>query len=129
MDDRQLLIKPAKKNIHSFLEEIRKVFRKARSITQADLIKILNPKIRGWANYHRSVVSKETFSRIDAVIWHLCFRWAKRRHPDKSKGWVLEQYFKPIKGRSYRNCDNGLSDQDEKLGDCRKHICLLLLIT
>jgi RNA-directed DNA polymerase len=98
----KLLIKPAKKNIHSFLEEIRKVFRKARSTTQADLIKILNPKLRGWANYHRSVVSKETFTRIDAVIWHLCFRWAKRRHPGKGKRWVLEQYFKPIKGRSYR---------------------------
>ena len=91
----KLLIKPAKKNIHSFLEEIRKVFRKSRSITQADLIKILNPKIRGWANYHRSVVSKETFSKIDHIIWHLCFRWAKRRHPDKSKGWVLEPTLNP----------------------------------
>jgi RNA-directed DNA polymerase len=84
----KLLIKPAKKNIHSFLEEIRKVFRKARSTTQADLIKILNPKLRGWANYHRSAVSKETFSKIDAVIWQLSFRWAMRRHPGKSKGWV-----------------------------------------
>jgi RNA-directed DNA polymerase len=98
----KLLIKPAKKNIHSFLDEIRKVFRKARSITQADLIKILNPKLRGWANYHRSVVSKETFTRIDHVIWRLCFTWAKRRHPGKGKRWVLEQYYKPIKGRSYR---------------------------
>ena len=98
----KLLIKPAKKNIHSFLAEIRKVFRKARSTTQADLIKILNPKLRGWANYHRSVVSKETFTRIDDVIWQLCFRWAKRRHPGKGKRWVLEQYFKPIKGRNYR---------------------------
>lgn len=40
-----------------------KVFRKARSTTQADLIKTLNPKLRGWANYHRSVVAKETFSK------------------------------------------------------------------
>ena len=98
----KLLIKPAKKNIHSFLAEIRKVFRKARSTTQADLIKQLNPKLRGWANYHSSVVSKETFARIDHVIWQLSLTWARRRHPGKGKGWVLQQYYKPIKGRNYR---------------------------
>jgi RNA-directed DNA polymerase len=59
----KLLIKPSERNIHSFLEGIRKVLRNARSITQAGLIRLLNPKISGWANYHRSVVSKEVFKR------------------------------------------------------------------
>jgi RNA-directed DNA polymerase len=98
----KLLIKPSKKNIHSFLEDIRKVFRKARSITQAGLIKLLNPKIRGWANYHRGVVSKETFTRIDKEIWQLTFQWARRRHPKKYKKWVLDKYYKPIKERKFR---------------------------
>jgi RNA-directed DNA polymerase len=130
----KLLIKPAKKNIHSFLEEIRKVFRKARSTTQADLIKILNPKLRGWANYHRSVVSKETFARIDHVIWHLCFTWAKRRHPSKCKEWVMEHYFKPIKGRNYRfsgfeKLEDGTSQQQTLLimsyTPIRRHVKIL----
>lgn len=98
----KLLIKPSKKNIHSFLEDIRKVFRKARSITQPGLIKLLNPKIRGWANYHRGVVSKKTFARIDKEIWQLTLQWAKRRHPKKNKSWVLHKYFKSIKGRNFR---------------------------
>jgi RNA-directed DNA polymerase len=98
----KLLIKPSKKNIHSFLEGIRETFRKASSTTQAGLIKKLNPKIRGWANYHRSVVSKETFSSIDNEIWRLSFQWAKRRHPDKNMAWILQKYYKSIKGRNRR---------------------------
>jgi RNA-directed DNA polymerase len=98
----KLLIKPSEKNILSFLEGIRKVLRKARSTTQAELIKQLNPKIRGWANYHRSVVSKEIFSGIDKEIWRLTFQWAKRRHPKKNMEWIFRKYYKRIKGVNYR---------------------------
>jgi RNA-directed DNA polymerase len=98
----KLLIKPSEKNIHSFLEGIRKVIRKARSITQAAIIRQLNPKIRGWANFHRSVVSKEVFKKIDQQIWQLLFHWAKRRHPKKNTQWVLHEYYKRIKEVNYR---------------------------
>jgi len=33
------------------------------------LIDQLNPKIRGWANYHRHVVSKHTFGHVDRNIF------------------------------------------------------------
>ncbi len=102
----KLLIKPSPKNIHSFLEGIRKVIRKARSITQAGLIKELNPKISGWANFHRSVVSKEIFSKMDKEIWQLLFQWAKRRHPKKNTAWVLQKYYKRIGGINYMEHQN-----------------------
>jgi len=92
----KLLIKPSAKNIHSLLDGIRKLLRKARSITQARLIMQLNPKIRGWANFHRSVVAKDIFTDIDKTIWHLLFSWAKRRHPKKNTQWVLHKYYKRI---------------------------------
>lgn len=98
----KLLIKPAQKNIHSFLEGISKTIRDARSTTQAGLIRQLNPKISGWANFHRSVVSKDVFKKIDNQIWHLLFQWAKRRHPKKNTGWVLHKYYKRIKEVNYR---------------------------
>lgn len=98
----KLLIKPSRKNIHSFLEGIRKVLRKARSTTQAGLIRLLNPKISGWANFHRSVVSKEVFTKMDKEIWQLIFQWAKRRHPNKTMGWVHQKYYKRIKEVNHR---------------------------
>ena len=53
----KLLIKPSKTNVKAFLDGIRQTIRNARGMSAADLIDLLNPKIRGWANYHRHVVS------------------------------------------------------------------------
>jgi RNA-directed DNA polymerase len=57
------------------------------------LIDQLNPKIRGWANYHRHVVSKRTFGRVDCSIFSSLWKWARRRHPNKSPRWLKPKYF------------------------------------
>ena len=57
------------------------------------MIRILNPKIRGWTNYFRHMVSKDIFSRIDHEIFWATWRWAKRRHPNKNKQWIWNKYF------------------------------------
>src|SRR5713101_1773564 len=49
----KLLIKPSKKNSKTFLDGIRKTIKAALGMSAADLIHWLNPKIRGWSNYHR----------------------------------------------------------------------------
>src|SRR6267142_1925442 len=59
----KLLIKPSKKNVKTFLAGIRATIKAGLGMSAADLIDQLNPKIRGWANYHRHVVSKRTFGR------------------------------------------------------------------
>jgi len=53
----KLLIKPARKNIHAFLGHIREMVKANKQATAGHLIAQLNPVIRGWANYHRHVVS------------------------------------------------------------------------
>ncbi|MEX3930028.1 group II intron reverse transcriptase/maturase [Paraburkholderia sp. BR10936] len=90
----QLLIKPSKESMNNFLREVRTVIKGHRSGTQAALIKRLNPMITGWANYHRAVVSKKIFSRVDSEIWHMLWRWIKRRHPGKGKRWMVAKYFR-----------------------------------
>jgi hypothetical protein len=52
------LIKPARKSIKSLLTRVREIVRKHLGDTAHHLITRLNPVIRGWANYHRHVVSK-----------------------------------------------------------------------
>ena len=98
----KLLIKPSKKSINSFKQGIKQTLHKARHLTQAQLIKLLNPKISGWAYYHRSVVSNKTFNDVDNYLWHALLRWAKRRHPNKGVRWVMQKYFKKIDGITYR---------------------------
>src|SRR5215471_11653970 len=81
----KLLIKPSKKNVKTFLNGIRETIKAALGSTAADLIRELNPKIRGWANYHRHVVSKRIFGRVDHEIVFCLWRWARRRHPNKAR--------------------------------------------
>jgi RNA-directed DNA polymerase len=90
----KLLIKPSKANVKAHLDKVREVIRANKTATQVNLIGLLNPILRGWANYHSHVVAKETFSRIDHEVWSALWRWAVRRHPKKGVRWVKEKYFK-----------------------------------
>lgn len=54
--NRKLLIKPSRKSIRVFVEGVRGIIRDSQSLTAAQLIVRLNPRIQGWANYHRHVV-------------------------------------------------------------------------
>jgi len=96
----KLLIKPSKDNIKAFMTQIRETIRKSGSMTQALLIDTLNSKIRGWANYHKSVVAKAIFNKVDNLIWHLLWKWATRRHPKKSCAWIKKKYYTRIRGRN-----------------------------
>jgi RNA-directed DNA polymerase len=90
----KLLIKPSKKNVKAFLDKVRNAIKGNKAAKQINLIKALNPIIRGWANYHRSVNARETFERVDTEIWRILWQWAKRRHPGKGAVWIKEKYFK-----------------------------------
>jgi RNA-directed DNA polymerase len=92
----KLLIKPAKKNAHTFLSKIREIAKTNKQATAGNLILQLNPVIRGWANYHQHVVSKQVFGSMDHAIFKTLWQWAKRRHPNKGKRWIKNKYFKTI---------------------------------
>ena len=89
----KLLIKPAKKNVQTFLRKIRKIIKDNRTAKQENVIRLLNPVIRGWANYHQNQVAKETFSKVDHLTWKKLWQWACRRHPNKPLKWIKDRYF------------------------------------
>ena len=99
--DGKLLIKPSKKNVKAFLDDIRETVKANKALNQELLIRLLNPKIKGWANYHKNVVASEVFNKVDHEIWKTLWQWAKRRHPKKSNAWVKEKYFKRIGTRQW----------------------------
>jgi len=99
--DGKPLVKPSKKNTHAFLEKVREIIDTNKSISQTLLIGLLNPVIRGWANYHRHCAAKETFDRMDHEIWRALWQWARRRHPKKSRDWVKKRCFPPLRNRAW----------------------------
>ncbi len=115
----KLLIKPSKKNVKRFLAGIRETIKAALGKSAADLINELNPKIRGWANYHRHVVSKRTFDRVDHLIFYKLWQWARRRHPKKDPSWLKRRYFERYQGRDWiffgETCDEEGQPQKSRL--------------
>ena len=97
----KLLVKPSKKNVKACLDKVRKTIKGNKTAKQINLIKVLNPIIRGWANYHKTVTAKATFRYVDNAIWLSLWQWAKRRHPKKSSFWVTGKYFKSRENRNW----------------------------
>src|SRR5712691_6771684 len=90
----KLLLKPSHKNVRAFLAKVGAVIQQdGGHLTAGQLIEELNPKIRGWALYHRHASSARTFARVDDVIFKKLWRWARRRHRHKSARWVKAKYF------------------------------------
>lgn len=100
-DSKKLLIKPSKKNVNTFYEKLRNIFNDNLTVTQEGLIRILNPVLGGWARYHTSAVAKQTFSRMDSLIYWRLMRWAKRRHPNKNAIWLRKKYWSSEGNRNW----------------------------
>ena len=98
----KFLTRPSKKNVKAFLTDIRKVIKDKKAATAYGLIATLNPKIRGWANFHRHAAAKKTFDHVDTAIFNALWRWTRRRHPKKGKRWVKDRYFGRVGNQNWR---------------------------
>jgi RNA-directed DNA polymerase len=117
----QFLTRPSKKNVKAFLTDIRKVIKDNKEASAYWLIATLNPKIRGWANFHRHAAAKKTFVHVDTAIFKALWRWARRRHPKKSKWWVKDRYFGSVGNQNWRFVGQA-KDKDGKT--IRNLLCL-----
>jgi len=97
-----LLTRPSKKNVKAFLKDIRETIKGHKQATAYGLITLLNPKIQGWANYHRYSAASKTFSQVDWVINKALWQWARRRHPQKSVRWIQKRYYCQIGNQNWR---------------------------
>ncbi|MBE9142096.1 group II intron reverse transcriptase/maturase [Planktothrix mougeotii] len=97
----KLLIKPQKEKVLAFCQKIGETISMMKASTQEEVIKKLNPILRGFANYYRGVVSKEVFEYISHRVWQYLWTWARRRHHAKSTEWVKKKYFTRLKGKDW----------------------------
>jgi RNA-directed DNA polymerase len=73
--DGTLLIKPAKAAVKRIRERLRVEMRALRGHNAATVLRKINPIVRGWSAYYRTVVSSDTFTRLDDYVWKLTYKW------------------------------------------------------
>jgi RNA-directed DNA polymerase len=92
--DGKYLPKPSKEGVQRFLNDIRDTIKANPTAKTENLIRLLNPKLRGWTNYHRHNCAKKTFNYISYHLFQAIWQWAKRRHPKKGLRWIKRKYFR-----------------------------------
>ena len=88
-----LRITPSKEGVQTLIRKVGNIIRHHVSAPIEALIKKLNPVLRGWANYHRHVVSSEAFNRVDTYVFEHLWRMVRRRHQNKPTGWLIKKYW------------------------------------
>jgi RNA-directed DNA polymerase len=86
-------IKPSEEAIKRHTAELNEIVRKMRTASQEMLIYRLNPIIRGWSRYFRTVVASRVFEECDHHLYYSLESWARRRHPNKNKRWRAGRYW------------------------------------
>jgi RNA-directed DNA polymerase len=83
---------PSKKSLASIKGKVRQLTRRARHRTLADLLRRLNPVLRGWCNYFRHGVCKRTFGYIDHFAFWRIVGWLKKRHLGLNMHTLVRRY-------------------------------------
>ncbi len=94
--DDKLLIKPSPAAMRRIRERLRTEVRALRGANALALVRKINPIVRGWSAYYRTVVSSEAFSSLDDYMWKLTYKWATHGHQNKSRHWIINRYFGPF---------------------------------
>ncbi len=71
---------PSKKALASIVDKVRALTRRAKHRTLADLLRRLNPVLRGWCTYFRHGVSSRTFNYVDHFALWRVVGWLRKRH-------------------------------------------------
>jgi RNA-directed DNA polymerase len=97
----KLLMGPSRASVKGFLGSIRGTIRAHAGGALRELIRLLNPRIRGWVNYYRHLVSSRVFTKVDTAIFDAMVRWMRRQHPRKGLSWLRTKYFRSCGGRHW----------------------------
>jgi RNA-directed DNA polymerase len=60
---------------------------------EMQLINALNPVVAGWSNYFSTVISTNTYLRLDHWLYAQLNHWASHRHLHKNQRWIANKYW------------------------------------
>ena len=71
---------PSKKSLTSITAKVKTISKQGTNKPLSDLLRQLNPVLRGWTNYFRHAVSKATFGYLHQYTWLRVVGWLRRKH-------------------------------------------------
>lgn len=92
----KVLTRPSQDAMKKMRRRIADELRALRGASPEEVIRVMNPIIRGQANYYRNGASSKSFQALDNHLWQHLYRWVRRRHPRKPRKWVMGRYFGPF---------------------------------
>jgi hypothetical protein len=81
-----LIAYPTRKSIRRFRDRVRMLTRRSAPRKTAQLIKELNPTLRGWAEYYKRAHVRTLFHKLDG--WIVRRIWSHRFCRWRSRGWT-----------------------------------------
>jgi RNA-directed DNA polymerase len=86
-------ITPSKENVMRILDKVRTVIRNNKAISAYQLIGLLRPLLLGWANFFQFCECKQTFNKVDNIVYQQIRAWVFRRAIRQGRKNVKEKYF------------------------------------
>jgi len=83
---------PSKKALVAIIGKVRTVTRRGCHRTLADLLRRLNPVLRGWCNYFRHGASSRSFSYLDHFAFWRIVGWLRKRHLGLNMHALVRRY-------------------------------------
>jgi RNA-directed DNA polymerase len=56
-------------------------------------MKKLHKKIQSWSKNYNTSSNQKIFEYCDSILLKFLWNWARKTHPNKSKGWIRKKYF------------------------------------
>jgi RNA-directed DNA polymerase len=83
---------PSKTSLTKVKARVKMLSRQGRNEPLSELLRRLNPVLRGWTTYFRHGVSKATFGYLRAYVWRRVVNWLRRKHPGANWKWLRRRY-------------------------------------
>ncbi len=83
---------PSRRALTSIKAKVRAITRQGTNHPLSDLLRRLNGVLRGWTNYFRHGVSKDTFAYLHQFTWLRVVAWLRRKHRRANWKFLRRRY-------------------------------------
>jgi RNA-directed DNA polymerase len=83
---------PSRKSLSSGMAKVKSITKQGTNNPLSDLLRQINSVLRGWTNYFRHGVSKDTFAYLHQFTWLRVVHWLRRKHRRANWKWLRRHY-------------------------------------